>query len=251
MTFRQRHQMARMSAEGVGSFDAACCALVPVTYWQAKVVVSEAHYIGRLGSTSVSLGLRMAGQLAGVITFGTIPANNAASICGAPHAAGVLELTRLALYDWAPRNSESWFIAHALQWLTIHRPDVSILISYAEAAAGHVGTIYQATNWIYTGQSDGDVFWRCSDGRRLHPRTSGWDITRLPQGRWEPSPGKHRYVTFLGSARQRRRLRASLLWPALPYPKASAEHAEALADRLRATPPAVAASQDQLDLFSI
>lgn len=201
------------------TFDASACSVAPVTYQVAKGVIAEAHYIGRLGSTSVSLGMHQHDKLAGVMCFGTIPRNNAASICGPERAKQVLELTRLALYDWAPGNSESWFIGQAFAHLTVARPDVSILISYADASVGHAGTIYQATNWIYTGKSTGDVFWQCDDGTVLHPRTTGWDKSKLPPGKWRPSPGKHRYVNFLGGPAQRRRLRRELRWASLPYPK--------------------------------
>lgn len=182
-------------------------------------MVSRSHYIGRLGSTSVSLGLFEGTELVGVVAFGTIPRNNAASICGPSYTKNVMELTRLALIDQAPRNSESWFIGKALGWLSQNRSDVQILISYADASVGHVGTVYQATNWVYTGKSGGDVVWLCDDGKVLHPRTTGWDKSVLPPGRWRPSPGKHRYVTFVGAPSVRREARKNLRWKPLPYPK--------------------------------
>jgi hypothetical protein len=197
---------------------------------EIETVIADTHYIGRPGSTSVSLGLWLDDDLAGVITYGTIPAPNARAICGPEWEQRVLELTRLAVYDWAPRNTESRFIAESFRYLRDARPDVSILISYADSGYGHVGTIYQATNWIYTGISGGDVLYRCADGRLLHPRTVGWDD--LPEGGgWVASSKKHRYVQFLGSAREKRVLRRDLRWSPLAYPKpvgmAIAHHAEA------------------------
>lgn len=200
-------------------FDASRCDVRPVSHQTAALVVAEAHYIGKLGSTSVALGMYIDDVLAGVLTYGTIPGPNAAAICGPDHRLSVMELTRLALYDWAPRNSESWFIGHTFRWMQHNRPDVHVLISYAEEAVGHVGTIYQATNWTYTGKSSGDVVWLCNDGRKMHPRTTGWDKSKLPAGKWSPSSGKFRYVRFLGSHTQRRTLRRQLRWDELPYPK--------------------------------
>ncbi len=188
-----------------------------VSYDVVKKVLAEAHYIGKPGSTSVRLGMWIGEDLAGVITYGTIPRPNARAICGPEYALAVLELTRLALYDWAPRNSESWFIAQSFAWLRVHRPDIAVLISYADGRQRHVGTIYQATNWIYTGSSTGDVVYRCADGHVLHPRTVGWD--NLPPGKWIPAGNKYRYVQLLGSARQKRRLRTAMRWKSLPYPK--------------------------------
>jgi hypothetical protein len=188
-----------------------------ISYDQVKQVLADAHYTGKPASTSVRLGLWINEELAGVITYGTIPRPNSRAICGPGHQTEVLELTRLALYDWAPHNTESWFIGQSFQYLRENRPDITILISYADERYGHVGTIYQATNWIYTGASTGDVVYLCEDGRTLHPRTVGW--TDLPPGRWVPAGNKHRYVTFLGSSRQKRKLRRLLRWPDLPYPK--------------------------------
>lgn len=187
------------------------------SYAVIKKVLAEAHYIGRPGATSIRLGAWIDEKLAGVITYGTIPRPNSRAICGSEYETRVLELTRLALYDWAPFNSESQFIAASFRHIRTVRPDVAILISYADSRYGHVGTIYQATNWIYTGSSTGDVVYRCADGRTLHPRTTGWE--NLPPGKWIPAGNKHRYVQFLGSSAQKRALRRALRWPALPYPK--------------------------------
>jgi len=188
-----------------------------VSYADVKNVLAETHYIGRPGSTSIRLGLWLDGELSGVLTYGTIPRPNSRAICGPEHAHRVLELTRLGLYESAPPNSESRFISASFRYLAAHRPDIAILITYADGRHGHVGTIYQATNWLYTGASTGDVVYLCDDGRILHPRTVGWHD--LPSGRWIPAGNKYRYVYILGSATQRRMLRKSLRWPALPYPK--------------------------------
>lgn len=189
----------------------------PISYETLKTVLFDTHYIRKPGSTSVRLGLMLGDRIAGVVTYGTIPRPNARAICGPDYAPAVLELTRLALYDWAPRNSESWLIARSFEYLRANRPDIKILISYSDGRYGHVGTIYQATNWHYTGASTGDVVFQCEDGRVLHPRTCGWHD--LPPGRWMPAGDKHRYVNFLGSAHEKRALRRSMRWPLLPYPK--------------------------------
>lgn len=205
------------------AFDPTRCHIAPVNYDAVRAVLAETHYIGTPGATSISLGLYIDHMLAGVLTFGTIPRNNAEAVCGPDYAANVMELTRLALYGWAPTNSESWFMGRAFDHLQRHRPDVTILLSYADGSVGHVGTIYQATNWIYTGASTNDYVFRCATGEVLHPRTTG-RLAELPAGKWEPSAEKHRYVTFVGTPALRRRLRAQLRWPVLPYPKAAVRH---------------------------
>ena len=60
----------------------------------------------------------------------------------------VLELTRLWIEDGTPKNTESFFISQCLK-----RACREIIVSFAQIDAGHVGTVYQATNWYYTGLS--------------------------------------------------------------------------------------------------
>lgn len=199
-------------------FDPARCYVREVNFETVVRVLAEAHYIGTPGSTSVRLGLYVDDVLAGVLTYGTIPGNNAVAVCGPEHKLAVMELTRLALYDWAPRNSESWFIGQTFRWMEHNRPDVSILLSYADSAVGHVGTIYQATNWIYTGASTNDMVYRLDGGDVLHARSA--HRKPLPPGKWVAVSAKHRYVNFLGGRKQRRALRRILRWPELAYPKA-------------------------------
>ena len=40
--------------------------LTPIGHADAKSLIEQAHYLGKLGSTSVRLGLTYAGELAGV-----------------------------------------------------------------------------------------------------------------------------------------------------------------------------------------
>jgi hypothetical protein len=64
------------------------------------------------------------------------------------------ELSRLWVSDEMPRNTESWFIAQTIRWLRKNRPDVELLVSYADPSRGHQGTIYKAANWKPDGKTD-------------------------------------------------------------------------------------------------
>src|SRR5208283_3881306 len=106
---------------------------------------------------------------------------------------------RLWLDDDLPCNSESQFVGFCLRELRkIHRQ--MILVSYADtnpssgAPRGHLGIIYQATNWIYTGTS-----------KPFADKVRGQKIERST---------KHRYVFFLNAADKK-----LLHWQTLPYPK--------------------------------
>lgn len=64
------------------------------------------------------------------------------------------ELARLFIDDGTPKNSETWFMSRVVQLVRIGRPDVELLVSYADPSAGHIGTIYKAGNWIADGHTD-------------------------------------------------------------------------------------------------
>jgi hypothetical protein len=62
----------------------------------------------------------------------------------------LLELRRLACIDNTPRNTESFFIGHALRYLK-KNTKVKVIISYADSNYGHSGIIYKASNFQYLG----------------------------------------------------------------------------------------------------
>ena len=81
-----------------------------------------------------------------------------------------IELARL----WQADDSErplSQFLAASLRWLRQLGPDVDCVFSYADPAQKndltkrpHNGTIYQATNFAYVGESRATDYWRTPKG---------------------------------------------------------------------------------------
>lgn len=125
-----------------------------MTLKQARPIVEKYHYAHVWpGSAQFAFGVRRGREVVGVVVLG----------CGANrHAKGFLrvgdgeflELLRLWLKDSLPRNSESQVIAATIRLIRKHLPQVKILLSYADPYAGHLGTIYQATNWMYVGRAN-------------------------------------------------------------------------------------------------
>lgn len=60
-----------------------------------------------------------------------------------------VELTRIALREHKHFVSE--IMMSALRRLKETNPGLRLVVSYADPIQGHVGAIYQATNWVYTG----------------------------------------------------------------------------------------------------
>ena len=67
------------------------------------------------------------------------------------------------------RHPTSQCVAVSLKLLRRQSPGLRLVVSYADAGQGHVGTIYQATGWLYLGTSD-QSYLRIA-GQVVHPRT--------------------------------------------------------------------------------
>lgn len=198
----------------------------PMSSKEATEVIVKNHYLHRRGPASSCFGLFDDwGSLVGVITYGT-PASPSLcrGIAGEDEASHVTELTRLWIADITPKNAESFLIGKSLRMLPQEK---DIVVSFAEIRAGHVGTVYQATNWIYTGLSDRHVEWQVDGvesskhGRHLFDEFGGVEGAKEALGdrlvRTE-RPRKHRYVFLRGSKSRRKELLAKLRYEAQPYP---------------------------------
>ena len=121
-----------------------------INYETATKVIIERHYLHRQAPITWAFGAYFNDILVGVCTIGK-PASHTLieGCCGKENAHKVFELNRLWLDDNAPKNSESRFIG----WVLRQIPRGTVLVSYADAAYNHRGIVYQATNWIFTGQS--------------------------------------------------------------------------------------------------
>jgi len=91
--------------------------------------------------------------LRGAVIFGPGMGGHANAYCRICQPIEMIELTRLWLADDLPANSESRVIGVVLRALRKGRGRFRAVLSYADEHAGHIGTIYQATNFRYMGIS--------------------------------------------------------------------------------------------------
>ena len=196
--------------------------VLPVAPRIARAVLERHHYLHSLpGGTQLAFGVFAGGRLLGALALGVGPFHGCSLVEGAT-LADCLTLSRLWLADELPRNSESMVLASVQRELRRHT-SIRFLLSYADPSQGHVGTIYQAANWVYTGLSEPTPLYDLGDGIRRHNRSlahalgtrsvshlrsHGVAVSLVPQS------GKHRYITFLD-----RSWRGRLRVPVLPYPK--------------------------------
>lgn len=124
--------------------------VIELPYSQITEWFKKKHYAHRIPSISWSYGLYDEDSLIGVISYGT-PASSTllSGVCGKENADKVIELNRLVINDDAPKNSASFLVGRSIRLL----PKPKIIVSYADTGQGHVGYVYQACNFIYTGLS--------------------------------------------------------------------------------------------------
>lgn len=193
----------------------------PVSYAEAMKLVVDRHYLRRKAPCSAAFGLFDGADIKGVVCYGTpSSAPLRRGIAGDENASNVIELTRLWVCDSVPRNGESYLIGRTLKLC-----GKEIVVSFAEIQQGHLGIVYQATNWIYTGLSAKRTNWTI-DGLDKHCQTLADKYTsaeiRAKYGdrfSLQDRPRKHRYIFINAKGRRRKQLIASLRYPILPYPK--------------------------------
>ena len=129
---------------------------------KATELVVRNHYLHRSPPISWAWGIIVSDEIKGILTVGRpVTWSACSSVVGEKHSEylnpcarshDVYELNRLWVDDALPKNTESQFIAWCLRELKKVNSRI-ILISYADGSQGHVGYVYQATNWLYLGKS--------------------------------------------------------------------------------------------------
>lgn len=189
----------------------------------ANDMVVRNHYLHRKAQASYAFGLYeiegeknglfISDKLVGCIIYG-LPAspNVCRGICGEEYFNDVIELTRLWIDDCVGKNGESFLIGNTIKML-----DKKIIISYSEPDFGHLGIVYQATNWIYTGLTEKRTNRVAIDGsttkHNRHECKKKEDTILIDR------PRKHRYIYFNTDKREKRELIKKLKYKILPYPK--------------------------------
>lgn len=189
----------------------------------AKYAVEHWHYSRTMpAGKAVYVGAWENAAFIGAVVFSRGASNQIGSPYGLKQTE-VCELTRIALTKHAVAVSR--VVSLALRFLSKQSSGLRLVVSYADPAHGHHGGIYQAGNWIYTGESSPDFAVIDATGKRWHSRmvsTSGVKkcfgqykrVIRPQDGLRVDLPGKHRYLMPLDAEMRKRIMPLSK-----PYPK--------------------------------
>ena len=180
-----------------------------IPYEATKPFILEVHYASRMPSISYAYGLFRNNMLVGMVSYGS-PASPSLckGICGEEHRSKGIELNRLVLKDNLP-NEASFLVSRSLKLL----PKPKVVVSYSDLAQEHIGTIYQACNFLFTGRTKERT--DIASAFNKHSRHHLGDRTKRIN-----RSAKHRYVYFIGSKKDKKILRNALRYTIeYTYPK--------------------------------
>ena len=134
----------------------------------------------------------------------------------------VYELNRLWVNDDVPKNGESFLIGNTLKKL-----DKEIIVSFADSSQGHIGYVYQSTNWLYCGLSAKFRDPKVKGLENQHHATYAHGMTMsqviekygADNVYYVDRPRKHRYIYFNCKGSRRKKLEELLRYDVMPYPK--------------------------------
>lgn len=201
----------------------------------ANKFISEKHYRKTLGIFWEGFALVIDGLIEGVVTYGQ-PSPPIQKYAFVDRDFRLYELARLVIQT-NKKNAASFLIGNSLKMLNERH---SAVISYADSSMGHCGIVYQATNWLYTGDVKAHDKFYVVDGEKLHPTTIKDRFGITSPVKWakengiemiQPMP-KQRYFYFNGDKRQQRVIADKLKYPIIDqYPKSDQQRYDA-GDRL-------------------
>ena len=199
----------------------------PVTRLEYLPFLIDIHYAKKSPSVTWAFGLFVDDELEGVVTYGTpSSAPLRRGICGDNLKSQVIELNRLVLKS-NRKNHASALVGKSLRLID----GDYVVVSFADTSRGHVGYVYQATNFLYCGLSAKRTDWKIKGMEHLHGQTVADEFRGHPN-RVEamrdkygddfylaPRPRKHRYVTFVGCRKFKKAAISALQYPVQSYPK--------------------------------
>lgn len=184
-----------------------------ITYNDVKPFLLNVHYARRLPCVQYAFGLYVNDVLCGCVTYGQ-PASPSLckGVAGEENRKNVIELNRLVICN-DDKNNASFLVGRSLQML----PKGLFVVSYADIEGwGHVGYVYQATNFLFTGKTKSRTD-KYSEGHSRH---------YLPnETRRSYRSAKYRYIFLTGDKRQKKQMLKMLKYPIVAeYPKGETRH---------------------------
>ena len=187
-----------------------------ITYEETKPFLLGIHYARRMPCVQYAFGLFKDGKIIGCITYGQ-PASPSLckGVAGEENRKNVIELNRLAILpEYNGKNYGSYLVSKTLKKL----PNYTFVVSYTDWGGWHhVGYVYQATNWLYTGMTKPRTDKYSESGHSRHYAEN--------ETRRQIRTAKHRYIYLVGNKRDKKKMMEQLRYPVIKeYPKGDSKH---------------------------
>lgn len=102
--------------------------------------------------TTHRFGCYLNGELGGVVLLST--PNSFSKLLGDDTKNMEKLISRGACASWTPKNLASWLLSNSVDWMT-DNTRYRLFTAYSDPEANELGTIYQASNFYYLGQTSG------------------------------------------------------------------------------------------------
>jgi hypothetical protein len=194
----------------------------------AKEIIINNHYSKKWSSCRFAFGLFRNDKLVGVAVYGfPVGRQVVKSISSILENKDVLELTRLFVYDSEPRNTETMFLSMTFKHLKQEK--IKVIVSYSDPLYGHVGIIYQASNFLYQGNNTMLVkgYSYKINGKVYHARSAVAkfgsvkdEVLKKVDSKYEKVEllKKHRYIYILDK-KSKKDIMKTIKHPIVSYPK--------------------------------
>tara|TARA_B100000131_G_scaffold322323_1_gene375875 strand:+ start:1285 stop:2199 length:915 start_codon:yes stop_codon:yes gene_type:complete len=122
---------------------------------EIKEFIERHEWLGKMPNRPThrfTARLRKNGILAGVVVMST--PNAFSHLLGKENRDKEKLIARGASISWSPKNMGSWLIMTAVRWM-VANTEFRFFTAYSDPEAKELGTIYQACNFTYLGQTSG------------------------------------------------------------------------------------------------
>ena len=122
---------------------------------EIKQFIKRHEWLGKLPiwlTHRFTARLKKNSALAGVIVMAT--PNSFSNILGKENKDIEKLISRGACISWSPKNLASWLLMKSIKWM-VQNTEFRAFTAYSDPEAKELGTIYQACNFIYLGQTFG------------------------------------------------------------------------------------------------
>ena len=146
--------------------------LKPISNKKALKIVQRIHQSSDTLPTQTKhcLGVYINDILEGVITlgYGTRPKHTIQKLFPSLNISDYYEIGRMCINNDYKTNTESQMLSKTMKYIKKNFPNIKLIFTWANGLLGKIGTVYQASNFLYGGYIKTDCY--VKDGIQIHPR---------------------------------------------------------------------------------